>query len=324
MNSIQSQNLFTPRAPARQATPPQPRPAPATITVEELLHFKRSERPAPEYWADFEKQLKHRQLAAAIQEKRSWRHALPEMLRIALVIPAGAAAALAVGLIVWRNSSAPNAIPPATISASAEKIDTASVIAETNQPAVPVAPASPTAAETTPAGDSTEAKVAVATTQPVSKMETIARNATTDESAPAMGLPNAAISEFALAALKGVRPAAAKSIQSSTLLSMPVLVINLPVVAPVADAEKNSRATSDTAPAATETPVAKIDDAAINPRHQRLLSYIDATVAPATATEDNQRAMRARSRVTSRLNDKVVTDSISRFDATGDSLSIKF
>ncbi|MDR1011880.1 MAG: hypothetical protein LBM04_12295, partial [Opitutaceae bacterium] len=75
----------------------------SAVSVEDLLQFKkRAEQPPPEFWNDFERQLKERQRAAAIQEKRSWWQVLP---RIAAALPVGATAALAIGFIVWRNAA---------------------------------------------------------------------------------------------------------------------------------------------------------------------------------------------------------------------------
>jgi len=318
----------TPRQSTAQP-PPLPsasRPATVTVTVEDLLHLKRAERPAPEFWDGFEKKLKQRQLAAAIEEKRSWRHALPEMLRIAFVIPASAAAALAIGLIVWRNSepaaaTATPAMATTTVPTPAEKIAAISndnnVIAKINlsdAPAASAASAQPAQTAATPAPG--VITVALAATPGDTTN-------TTNDSATMMARANAAIPEFALVAFKGARASAAKTVSPSTLLAMPVQPGDLVTIKRNSpdDAEKNS----DTATvAAAETPASKTDDAASDPRRERMLAYMEATVTPASATGDNPRAERARSRVASRLNDKVVTDSISRFDATGDSLSIKF
>jgi len=323
-----------PQAPAQPPTSPTPRQwSSAPPTLEDLLRLKRAERPAPEFWAAFDEQLKQRQLAAAIQEKRTWRQALPEMLRIALVIPASAAAALAIGLIVWRNSE-PAAIQPALLSATAGNTGAANLVATTNSANAPLPPAAqtvPASAQTTrtadaPARDNGIVTVALAATQTETGTKPAARGNTTDGFATLTARAAAAIPEFALAAFVGARPSSAKTISPSAFLTMPVGAGDLAAVkTSVEDAVKNSQpATVAATASAEEPPPAKTDDDTPSQRRARLLAYMESRVTPASATDDNPRALNARNRVASRLTDKVVTDTISRFDATGDSLSIKF
>src|SRR5512146_1238247 len=76
---------------------PDQRPKLSRVTVEDLLRLKRSERPASEFWTEFERTLRQRQLAALV-EKRSWWHHLAggygRVVRVGL--PLGAVAILAV------------------------------------------------------------------------------------------------------------------------------------------------------------------------------------------------------------------------------------
>lgn len=65
---------------------------PAKVTLEELLRFKRCERPAPEFWAEFERTLRQRQLAALVVRKSWWRSLA--MINKRLSLPLGAAALL--------------------------------------------------------------------------------------------------------------------------------------------------------------------------------------------------------------------------------------
>jgi len=73
------------------------------VTIEDLLRVKRAERPSPEFWAHFEKDLRAKQLAAII-EKRPWWHALhlPQAARVVarFQVPAGAAAIFALSFVV--------------------------------------------------------------------------------------------------------------------------------------------------------------------------------------------------------------------------------
>lgn len=74
------------------------------VSIDDLLHLKRAERPAPEFWNEFDRQLRAKQLAALV-EKRPWWHGLREsVLRVGRYhVAAGAAAALTVVVISNRE-----------------------------------------------------------------------------------------------------------------------------------------------------------------------------------------------------------------------------
>jgi len=81
------------------------------VTLEEVLRLKRAERPDPVFWAEFEQQLRAKQLAAIV-ERRPWWHL--DLLRVSsgisrLRVPLGATAVLALTIVTvhefrWSNS----------------------------------------------------------------------------------------------------------------------------------------------------------------------------------------------------------------------------
>ncbi len=77
-----------------------PRPN-AKPTLEELLRLKRAERPGPEFWAGFERELRQKQLTALV-EKRRWWHVLPVLSGSRLYLPVGATAVVAFALVAVR------------------------------------------------------------------------------------------------------------------------------------------------------------------------------------------------------------------------------
>jgi hypothetical protein len=79
---------------------PDPRQRPP-VTLEALLQLKRSERPAPEFWDKFDRELRQKQLAALVEERRWWQKFSLAMPRWAYA-PAGAAAALALSVVSVR------------------------------------------------------------------------------------------------------------------------------------------------------------------------------------------------------------------------------
>jgi hypothetical protein len=72
-----------------------------SVTIDDLLKLKRAEAPPPEFWAQFERELREKQLAAIV-EKRPWWCAIPSLYvfvvrhRLSL---AASASALTIGLV---------------------------------------------------------------------------------------------------------------------------------------------------------------------------------------------------------------------------------
>ena len=68
------------------------------VTIEDLLHLKRAERPAAEFWSNFERELRQKQLSALL-EKRPWWQGLPQLVARRAYLPLGATAILAFTLV---------------------------------------------------------------------------------------------------------------------------------------------------------------------------------------------------------------------------------
>lgn len=68
------------------------------VTVEDLLHLKRAERPDAEFWTGFERELRQKQLTALL-EKRPWWREFPQLLARRAYLPVGATAILAFTLV---------------------------------------------------------------------------------------------------------------------------------------------------------------------------------------------------------------------------------
>lgn len=74
------------------------------VTVEDLLRLKRSERPSADFWDNFERELRDKQLTALLK-KRAWWQELPQFLVRRAYIPVGATAALAFTLVTVKYYS---------------------------------------------------------------------------------------------------------------------------------------------------------------------------------------------------------------------------
>jgi hypothetical protein len=108
------------------------------IELEDLLRLKRAERPPAEFWSEFDRQLRAKQLAALVG-RRPWWQSMPRVFgglgRYRL--PIGASAVLAVTLITLRDHRT-NSTPAAGTAAVREVTATAAVVAAPEISAAPV------------------------------------------------------------------------------------------------------------------------------------------------------------------------------------------
>lgn len=88
------------------------------VSVEDLLRLKTTERPDAEFWSQFERELRQKQLTALVL-KRHWWHELPALLSRRVYVPAGAAAIVAFTLVTVRYS---NSSPLAQVENTAPRI----------------------------------------------------------------------------------------------------------------------------------------------------------------------------------------------------------
>lgn len=123
--------------------PDQRPPERPSISLEQLLQLKRSERPNPSFWEDFDRELRRRQLASIVAGEpwyvRLVRSASAGSRRVA---PVGLAVAAAVAgfLVLQRqpNDTRSSAVPAVATDASSPATP---VVAFADLPATPAAPA---------------------------------------------------------------------------------------------------------------------------------------------------------------------------------------
>src|SRR5258708_16261428 len=93
------------------------------VTVEDLLRLKRAERPAAEFWTNFERELRQKQLIALL-EKRPWWQELPQILARRAYLPVGATAILAFTLVSLKYyAPAPLPATPVTTTNPSVAVD---------------------------------------------------------------------------------------------------------------------------------------------------------------------------------------------------------
>ena len=264
------------------------------VTIEDLLRLKRLERPPVEFWAEFEKELRAKQLAAIVQKRSWWKEAAYAFAGLARYqVPLGASAALALAFFTVREyRSSPDALIPevrmqAVVAplapavshedeASVETKVTASV--QKNEPAV-VAAAS-------------EAHVAAVASQPAptTLMPLLVGSLVSDSQLS----PSARSIEVNLAAARAAEPEVARRLMGPAQAFETRMI---PVKAMLND------------------PIAQLNPAS-EERRQRLLGTAlpSATAAPSTSSD----------KLASHLSDDRLYEQISRYSAVGDHLSLKF
>ena len=85
---------------------------PSRVTLEDLLRLKRAERPPPEFWAEFERELRKKQLAALVERKSWWHELAAAYSRFGRIrLPLGAIAVLALTFLSIRYYSPPRGGP---------------------------------------------------------------------------------------------------------------------------------------------------------------------------------------------------------------------
>lgn len=300
------------------------KPNPSTrVTVEDLLRLKRAERPPAEFWVDFERNLRAKQLAAIV-DRRPWWRTWSNLSRWSL--PLGAAAALTVTVVtishsrpqslapeVARATPAPAPAPTAVVVAQQEPSSLASLASDVaSAPVDKVAPISMEAPAT---------EVAVAEPVRVNASEAAtAQPEATVETPPAVQL--ASVSEqVAGMGVDGARAPSESSQFASVSRPDPAAVRDLNSYFEHAVAHLDSRLhTEKTASVEPLTQIQTPRDA----RRARLLAYASAIDTHSPQYSDATNVIRSRERITSHLNEEALYDSIRRLGLKNGGVSIQF
>jgi hypothetical protein len=305
------------------------------VTLEKLLRLKRAERPPQNFWEEFERELRHRQLAAAIVENRPWWRLFTGGLA-KIYVPAGAVAAVALAVVAMRSD---RTAPPAAAGAAGPGPRDAAVFAMHDgthgagitSPAsaqAPNEPAAPLAGESA-AVASVRATPAAGAPQPRPDAQPSPVRVDADANtgmAALSGMP-AVAAAFAgarnrifwrqsFAALQ-MRPDPGNA---DGLAPASILTLFEPVTPP---AETGADHAADGMDGNENNYLHRLASSS-NPRSSRLLAYAEPVSEKDTGTDNNPRLARARERITSRLSDRALVDSSSRFAASDGMVSIKF
>lgn len=259
------------------------------VTIEDLLRLKRAEHPSPDFWSEFDRELRAKQLAALV-ERRPWWRTFPVTLRglARYHLPLGATAVLAVTLLSIRDYQ-------------------------------PVMPGSGTGLSTVDVARSEQAPVpamvvASASLDPVAASEPIAEPSMSEQATAEVVSSSASAGELArMVPLFGTR---AETAEADLRPSMRSIAMNR------AAAEAMLGTSSGTSFEARALPIRNVQEPLAqmsSPAETRRSRFAAAFAAAAAGTSPVPTA-----RVASRLSDEQLYDSIHRFGASGNSVSIKF
>lgn len=261
------------------------------VTLEDLLRLKQAERPTADFWMNFERELRQKQLSALV-EKRSWWQALPRaLLSRRVYLPVGATAILTFTLVSMRLYS-PNAMAPAV--------------------------AFPNPGSSQPTGEAVSDFVA-ANAQPVSRPEAIAvmANPAAEVIAPeTVAVPARVPAPVVVAA----QPLPAESPSARSIAAnFARLQQNEPeLINSVLGARLSSPARVQTASAQPSVELASLA-AGTSKRIRLVAHYNDRHVSPEPAASEDY-----RERLIRRLDDTGINERLSRIGLKGDQFSLKF
>lgn len=267
---------------------------PPKITVEDLLRLKRSERPAPDFWTGFERELRQKQLSALV-EKRAWWHDVPRIFSRRIYLPIGATAILAFTLVSLRSPG-----PRQTVQAEGG--------------VAPSVPAANYSAENSPA----EAPHATLVSSPLINRQDPTQVARINENAAAFAKME--VPAETLAQVAGLMDSPAKD--SPSARSIAANLARLEQSEPeLINSVLGSRLSSPARIQSSSAPVVELASLSLNgSRRSRLLAhYNDRQVSAEPATTDA-----VRERLSSRLGDGEFNDHFSRIGLNGNKVSLKF
>jgi hypothetical protein len=267
-----------------------------TVTLEDLLRLKRAERPAPEFWDQFDRELRVKQLAALVEKRPWWKLVLPRASALVgrYYLPLGAGAVFAVAFVTMRGPSE----APQTASLEARVAiagDAARTISDPATLATPVALA--TARDSAPVGTETQVDASAAATAD-SAVEQGAAAETSTSASPLF------------ATLHGVE----EPTPSARFIAANLAAVQAADPTLAATFRKSGRGAESRLTQAVE-PLSMISPA--EARIARISSPMLAAFTKDTFSRTSERIAR-------RLSEARMRDETRRFGATGNSLAVSF
>ena len=266
------------------------------ITLEDLLHLKRAERPPADFWTGFERDLRAKQLAALV-EKRPWWRTMPRVFAgfSRYHLPLGATAILALTFLSVRDYQVVarvepvNHVKPAPV-APAKVVAASSTVALAADPLHEFVVTPSVNFESDQVADANEAAVQATRTEPGRITQAVALL----DPIVAPTSPSARSIAANLATAPELAPELARFLASSHGFESRVLPAHPPVVEPLAQMTLRSEA-----------------------RRSRQLGMVMPVSFNPSSDDSSER-------IAHRLSDERLYDTVSRLGARGDRVLVKF
>lgn len=277
------------------------------ISVEDLLRLKRTERPLPEFWHEFDRRLREKQLSALVAPKPWWQRGdLADVwgsLR-RLQVPLGATAIVFVTLASWTFQESQSVRLPATDGSGALAMSAA--VATTLEAGAGQGSHGAAAAVRGVAPEVVMATATGAATEPVPVLVVDSpAEAPLPRDIPLLGAP-------AMESTESVTP-------WTTRLDPPMVVQNDVAEIQLSRSLLSSVARFEARLPAMRSPVEPLKQ--ITPPGERRGARILTAMVSVGSVEN---AMRTTERAASRLSEERLYDQIQRFGARGAGVSLKF
>jgi hypothetical protein len=266
------------------------------IAVEDLLRLKRAERPPAEFWGEFDRQLRAKQLAALVG-RRPWWQTLPQMFsRLGRYqVPIGGAAILAITFISVREFQGGRSVHPAPVTPGAVASNAIPATPESRLPAVS------------------------AVVEPLAGSVAVEASGRREDASPAAAVASQPANAGQVVPLLGAPPielTAASAVTAplaTNLSALPAMTENLP------RALLTSTATVFETRGSTRGPVEPLQQ--ITPPGERRRSNL---LTAMVSLSSNGAPVRTLDRVSDRISEDRLYDQIHRFGARGAGVSMKF
>ena len=261
------------------------------VSLEDLLRLKRSETPPEEFWDQFDRDLRAKQLAAIVKRRSWWKEAMRSFSGVVRYqVPMGASAALALAFFTIREYRTSDAIMPEVHA-----------IPETSSAVVATVRAQAVSAARAP-------EVA-----PLSKTESATDSAASASSLAASSTPAALVPVLvgALPSSSSLSPSARSIAANLAAAQAAEPEVARQLMGPVQAFE----ARMIPARATLSEPLASVNPGSAERRARFLASALPAVATRPAPTSD---------RLASHLSDERLYEQISRYGVDADRLSIKF
>jgi hypothetical protein len=291
-------------------------PSSPRVTLEDLLRIKRAERPPAEFWMEFERSLRSKQLAAIVDKRPWWRLRSRSSSLNRWSIPLGAAAASLT--LVFTAIRAPHSAPPLTAGVPSNSSPAITTIAQVSA----ASPAVETSEALEPAISPSSSIAQTVTALPVEPLA-IAPTSVAVASTSSPALPDHLVS--VTEQIAGIGLAGDVDLEKSAAPKFASVGLKDSSDEMNAFFESSARLSSGMRPerVASVEPLSQVTSPR-DARRARLLAFTSSVDTHSPQYSDSSNVIRSRDRIASHLSEEALYDTIRRLGLKNGGVSIQF